>query len=70
VQPANPVGKVTAGVGGRVNPPSKVTVTLLGETRVPPEELVNPTVQVEVACAKAEPAAKVTAVVGAAEATS
>jgi hypothetical protein len=68
--PVNPDPKVTAGVAGRTNPGANVTVTVLGAARAPAAELVKPTVQVEVAWAALEPGAKVTAVVGAADATS
>jgi hypothetical protein len=68
--PVNPVGKVTTGAAGRTNPASNVTVTVFGAARAPAAELVKPTVQVEVAWAALDPGAKVTAVVGAADATS
>ena len=55
----NPDAKVTAGVAGRPNPVSNVTVMVLGAARMPVAEVVKPTVQVDSAKVRFEPGVKV-----------
>jgi len=57
-----PVGRVTVAPEGTVNAEGNVTVIVLPALSFPLEEVVNPTVQVEVALAAVEPAENVTLV--------
>jgi hypothetical protein len=54
--------KVTVGVPGMTKPEGRVTLMVLPEARLPPEEVVKPTVQVEVTCATSDAGEKVTLV--------
>ena len=56
----NPVGRVIVGVAGTVKAEGTVTVIVLPEARAPVEDVVKPTVQVEVALAAVLAGEKVT----------